>query len=424
MRIALPVIIIVAMVAVMLAPGAGSDALGAGGALTFEPDVIVLANVGDTAEVTVVHSGLGEPADSLQLKLEHDESISISGLSCIEQFSGALAINSSETTSIIDDGVLLGCALLSGPAADISGPLLSFTVERHSAGDSIFPLVTDGLFPTVFGLEGNQILAGVLGTLTILSSSPAPTPVPADTPTPIPAATAVPTATPTPTPTPAPTPVPADTPTPTPAATAVPTATPTPTPTPATPRTPSPAATPTPVPSPTPTPASAPIVTITSVPDPSPSPLPAATVVPTATPAPSTTGATPIATPAPLATVTSNPIVPTATVAASLPVVTTAVLGPIATAILAATSGLNPSSPEPTTAALAPDMISQQPEATAEGLQPETTEDPAPTTEIVLAEDTSGGGTCNGTDGGLNMGILGILGLPALIGARKLKRNG
>ena len=394
MRIALPVIIIVAMVAVMLAPGAGSDALGAGGALTFEPDVIVLANVGDTAEVTVVHSGLGEPADSLQLKLEHDESISISGLSCIEQFSGALAINSSETTSIIDDGVLLGCALLSGPAADISGPLLSFTVERHSAGDSIFPLVTDGLFPTVFGLEGNQILAGVLGTLTILSSSPAPTPVPADTPTPIPAATAVPTATPTPTPTPA------------------------------TPRTPSPAATPTPVPSPTPTPASAPIVTITSVPDPSPSPLPAATVVPTATPAPSTTGATPIATPAPLATVTSNPIVPTATVAASLPVVTTAVLGPIATAILAATSGLNPSSPEPTTAALAPDMISQQPEATAEGLQPETTEDPAPTTEIVLAEDTSGGGTCNGTDGGLNMGILGILGLPALIGARKLKRNG
>jgi|GEM_PF-3263750 hypothetical protein len=394
MRIALPVIIIVAMVAVMLAPGAGSDALGAGGALTFEPDVIVLANVGDTAEVTVVHSGLGEPADSLQLKLEHDESISISGLSCIEQFSGALAINSSETTSIIDDGVLLGCALLSGPAADISGPLLSFTVERHSAGDSIFPLVTDGLFPTVFGLEGNQILAGVLGTLTILSSSPAPTPVPADTPTP------------------------------TPAATAVPTATPTPTPTPATPRTPSPAATPTPVPSPTPTPASAPIVTITSVPDPSPSPLPAATVVPTATPAPSTTGATPIATPAPLATVTSNPIVPTATVAASLPVVTTAVLGPIATAILAATSGLNPSSPEPTTAALAPDMISQQPEATAEGLQPETTEDPAPTTEIVLAEDTSGGGTCNGTDGGLNMGILGILGLPALIGARKLKRNG
>ena len=394
MRIALPVIIIVAMVAVMLAPGAGSDALGAGGALTFEPDVIVLANVGDTAEVTVVHSGLGEPADSLQLKLEHDESISISGLSCIEQFSGALAINSSETTSIIDDGVLLGCALLSGPAADISGPLLSFTVERHSAGDSIFPLVTDGLFPTVFGLEGNQILAGVLGTLTILSSSPAPTPVPADTPTPIPAATAVPTATPTPTPTPA------------------------------TPRTPSPAATPTPVPSPTPTPASAPVVTITSVPDPSPSPLPAATVVPTATPAPSTTGATPIATPAPLATVTSNPIVPTATVAASLPVVTTAVLGPIATAILAATSGLNPSSPEPTTAALAPDMISQQPEATAEGLQPETTEDPAPTTEIVLAEDTSGGGTCNGTDGGLNMGILGILGLPALIGARKLKRNG
>jgi hypothetical protein len=39
------------------------------------------------------------------------------------------------------------------------------------------------------------------------------------------------------------------------------------------------------------------------------------------------------------------------------------------------------------------------------------------------AQEESSDGTCNATGGGLNMGILGILGWPALIGARKLKRN-
>ncbi len=39
------------------------------------------------------------------------------------------------------------------------------------------------------------------------------------------------------------------------------------------------------------------------------------------------------------------------------------------------------------------------------------------------AQEEPRDGTCNATGGGLNMGILGILGWPALIGARKLKRN-
>ena len=402
MRIALPAIVIAAMVAAMFGSGTGSEALGAGGSLTFEPDEIVLANIGDTAEVTVVHSGLGEPADSVQLNLSHDESIDIFGLSCIGPFAGALATDSVH----FQGGALLACAIVNAPTFEISGPILRFTIKRLTPGDSVIPYVVSGFFPTEFGVAGVSIDPGTLGSLTVLTSAATPTPPPTTVPTQVPTSTAVPTVA------------------------SNPTATPTPRPT----STPRPASTATPIPTPTPTPAAVADATSTSVPDPSPSPLPAAT----ATPTPSTSsGPTPTHTPTPppRPDVTAATVLVTATTIASTRVVPTApptstgVRNPPSPAPTARPDAVSPTRaptalPVPTPAPLTPELIAQQPVATPAASSPGSDQEPSPTAQAIPTEEAADGGTCNGTDGGLNMGVLGILGLPALIGARKLKRNG
>ena len=189
---------------------------------------IVLANVGDSARLSVCLRGISiAGADTLQVSLLNDDGvIAVSEPACSGVLSGGFAPG----TAFRDPGDTASILLCTRPGGAIAtvGPAIDFTLTRVGPGQATLDFGFVGDHKTILVDSGTPLPVGGHKLLSVDWHTPTPTatrtPTPTATPSPTPTATRTPTptATPSPTPTATRTPTPTATPSPTPTATPAP----------------------------------------------------------------------------------------------------------------------------------------------------------------------------------------------------------
>ena len=153
-------------------------------------DEVVLASVGDTAQIDITGENLDViSADEIQVHLLHDPAVTdIHSAACIDLFDSA-DLNVESVNG--DTGAVLTCSL--DDDDDIgaaSGDLIRFTIERVGSGSDTISFVTDGLdLTTFFDDDVSQPTVAVATIDVPLEPAPTATPEPTATSTPSPTPT-------------------------------------------------------------------------------------------------------------------------------------------------------------------------------------------------------------------------------------------
>ena len=143
----------------------------------FAENTVELAEVGDTATVTIVVLGLPVGVSGVHLAIAHPIAVRIDAPSCGGAFAAVMPFRAAggenePVARFPDEGVsVVGCFIGRGTDAPFSGAVMQIDVIRVAPGEATLMLIADERIVTRYFATGFAIGAGELGALSVAAGA-------------------------------------------------------------------------------------------------------------------------------------------------------------------------------------------------------------------------------------------------------------